>query len=230
MIVISGVNGVETGADEVWAAAGDYDIPRFLVINLLDRERTNFDEILEEAREHYGPRVFPMTLPVDAGPGFRSVLDVMRSEVITFAEDGSGKYVEKPADGALKDRVTELHRQLIDMVAESDDELLEKFFEEGTLTEEDLRAHVHAAVQKGLGGAGVRRLGCEKHRRVPDYGFHRQVRLVAGGPRHGRGENSRWRRCCGRLERRPDAWPTCSRRCTRRTSATCRFSGFTAAM
>lgn len=150
VIVISGVNGVETGADEIWAAAAEYDIPRFLVINMLDRERTRFDEILEEARDHYGARVFPMTLPVDAGPDFRSVLDVMRSEVITFATDGSGKYEEKPAEGALKDRVTELHRQLIDMVAESEDELLEKFFEEGTLTEEDLRAHVHEAVQKGL--------------------------------------------------------------------------------
>ncbi len=150
MIVISGVNGVETGADEIWAAAAGYDIPRFLVINLLDRERTRFDEILDEAREHYGARVFPMTLPMDAGSGFRSVLDVMRSEVITYAADGSGKYEEKPAEGALKERVTELHRQLIDMVAESEDELLEKFFEAGTLTEEDLRAHVHEAVQKGL--------------------------------------------------------------------------------
>ena len=150
MIVISGVNGVETGADEIWAAAAEYNIPRFLVINLLDRERTRFDEILDEAREHYGARVFPMTLPVDAGSGFRSVLDVMRSEVITFAADGSGKYEEKAAEGALKERVTELHRQLIDMVAESEDELLEKFFEAGTLTEEDLRAHVHEAVQKGL--------------------------------------------------------------------------------
>jgi elongation factor G len=96
-----------------------------------------------------------MTLPVDAGPGFRSVLDVMRSDVITFAADGSGKYEEKPAEGELKERVNELHRQLIDMVAESDDSLLEKFFEEGTLSEEDLRAHVHDAVQKGLGRPGV---------------------------------------------------------------------------
>jgi elongation factor G len=150
MIVISGVNGVETGADEVWAAAEEYGVPRFLVINQLDRERTDFDLILEEARDHYGARVFPMSLPVDAGPGFSSVLDVMRSEVITFATDGSGTFLEKPAEGELKERVTELHRQLIDMVAESEDELLEKFFEEGTITEEDLRAHVHAAVQKGL--------------------------------------------------------------------------------
>jgi elongation factor G len=150
MIVVSGVNGVETGADEVWAAAEHYEITRFLVINQLDRENTRFDDILEEAREHYGARVFPMTLPVDAGPGFCSVLDVMRSDVITFAADGSGKFEEKPAEGALKEKVNELHRQLIDMVAESDDSLMEKFFEQGTLSEEDLRAHVHEAVQKGL--------------------------------------------------------------------------------
>ena len=150
LVVISGVNGVETGADEVWAAAGDYGIPRFLVMNMLDRERARFDEVLVEARDHYGPRVFPMTMPVDEGPGFSSVLDVMRSEVITFAADGSGKFKETPAVGALKDRVCELHRQLIDLVAESEDALLEQFFEEGILSEEDLRAHVHAAVQKGL--------------------------------------------------------------------------------
>jgi elongation factor G len=150
MIVISGVNGVETGADEIWAAAAEYGIPRFLVINQLDRERTAFDAILDEARDHYGARVFPLTVPVDAGPGFSSVLDVMRSEVITFAGDGSGRYVGKPAEGTFKERVNELHRQLIDMVAESGDELMEKFFEAGTLSEEELRAHVHEAVQKGL--------------------------------------------------------------------------------
>lgn len=167
MIVISGVNGVETGADEIWAAAAEYGIPRFLVVNLLDRERTDFDGILEEAKEHYGARVFPMTLPVDAGPGFSSVLDVMRSEVITFAADGSGKYEEKPAEGAHRERVNELHRQLIDMVAESEDELLEKFFEEGTLSEDELRAHVHEAVQKGLvvpvfAASGVKNIGVSR--------------------------------------------------------------------
>ena len=150
VIVLSGVSGVETGADEVWTVAGEHGIPRFLAINLLDRERATYDEVLEEAREHFGTRVFPMTLPVDAGPGFRTVLDVMRSALITYAEDGSGKFTEKPAEGEHKDRVSELHQQLIDMVAESDDALLEQFFESGTLSEEDLRAHVHVAVQKGL--------------------------------------------------------------------------------
>ncbi|MCH7228168.1 elongation factor G [Haloferula sp. A504] len=150
MVVVSGVNGVEVGADEVWAAAEDYGIPRFIVVNMLDRDRTRFDEIIEEAREHYGPKVIPFTLPVDEGPGFRSVLDVMRSEVITFAADGSPEFEEKPAEGELKERVNALHRELIDLVAESDDTLLEEFLEKGTLSEESLRKHVHQAFQMGL--------------------------------------------------------------------------------
>ena len=167
MIVISGVNGVETGADEFWTVAGDYGIPRFLVINLLDRERAAYDETLEQAREHFGARIFPLTLPVDAGPGFRSILDVMRSEVITYAEDGSGKFVEKPAEGAQLEQVSELHRQLSDLVAESDDALLERFFEEGALSEEDLRAYLHLAIQKGLvvpvyAASGARNIGVSR--------------------------------------------------------------------
>jgi len=150
MVVVSGTGGVETGADEVWEAAAVYDIPRFLVISQLDRENTRFEEIVVEARDHYGPKVIPLSLPVDAGPGFHSVLDVMRSEVITFSTDGSGNFEEMPATGALKDRVNELHRTLIDLVAESDDTLLEEFLEQGTLTEEHLREHVHSAFQAGL--------------------------------------------------------------------------------
>jgi len=150
LLTLSGTNGIEVGADEVWEAAESYGIPSFLVVNQLDKEHARFEEILTEAQEHFGPRVFPMTLPVDAGPGFHAVLDVMRSEVITFPSGASGKYEETPASGAELERVQELHRQLIESVAETDDELMERFFENGTLTEEELRAHVHDAVQRRL--------------------------------------------------------------------------------
>ncbi len=150
MVVVSGTNGVEVGTDQVWQAADHYKLPKFLVVNQLDKEHTRFDEILDEARSHFGGRVFPLMVPVDVGPSFHSVLDVMRSEVITFATDGSGKYSEAPATGELKEKVQELHKQLIEYVAESDDKLMEKFFEEETLDEEELRAHVHDAVQQGL--------------------------------------------------------------------------------
>lgn len=150
LVVANATSGIEVGTDQVWDAATLYGLPRILVINQLDKEHTRFDEVLEEAREHFGSKVFPMTLPIDAGPGFKSILDVMRSEVITFATDGSGKFTEQPAEGALKEKVNELHRQLIEYVAEADDETLERFFETGSLTEEEMRSHIHDAVQGNI--------------------------------------------------------------------------------
>jgi elongation factor G len=150
LITVSGTSGVEVGTDEVFHAADAMGIPKFFVINQLDKEHTRFDEIVDELREHFGGRVFPLTVPVDAGPGFSSVLDVMRSEVITYASNGSGKFEEKPADGADLEKVTTLHKQLIEAVAEADDALMEKFFEEETLSEDEIREHLHEAVQQGL--------------------------------------------------------------------------------
>jgi elongation factor G len=88
-----------------------------------------------------------MALPINPGPGFNQVLDVMRSEEIDYATDGSGSYTEKPAEGEWKERVKDLHRELIEYVAEADDSLLETFFEQGSLSEEQLRKGVHAAIQ-----------------------------------------------------------------------------------
>ena len=76
------------------------------------------------------------------------MLDVLRSEVITYQTDGSGKFQEAPATGEQADQVKQLHQQLIELVAESDDKLLEKFFEQGGLSEAELRQAMHQAVQR----------------------------------------------------------------------------------
>jgi elongation factor G len=148
LVVTNGCRGVEVGTDIVWKDALQYDIPCILAVNLLDKPATRFDETLEEAREHFGSKVFPMTIPLNAGPGFNRVLDVIRSEVITFKTDGSGAFEEEPAEGELAERVRTLHRALIEFVAESDDELLTRFLETDTLSEEELRGHLHEAIQR----------------------------------------------------------------------------------
>src|SRR4029077_20362270 len=106
--------------------------------------------VLAEARAHYGPKVFPLNVPINPGPNFNQVLDVLRNEVVTYETDGRGKFREEPAAGAWKERVTQLHRELIELIAESDDTLLAKFFDEGGLSEEELRAGIRAAVQRQL--------------------------------------------------------------------------------
>ena len=96
-------------------------------MNGLDREHSKFDEILAQAKDHFGSNVFPMQLPVNAGPGFNQIIDVLRNELITYETDGSGNYKEEPLPDDLKESVNSLHQELIEYVAESDDSLLESF-------------------------------------------------------------------------------------------------------
>ncbi len=147
VVLLHAVNGVEVGTEQVWSFASKNNIPKVLVVNGLDREHTKFDDILNNAKGHFGKNVFPMQLPVNTGPGFNQIIDVLRSELITYNTDGSGKYIESDLPDEWKSRVEELHQELIEFVAESDDTLLEKFFEQGNLSEEEMRSGIHDAIQ-----------------------------------------------------------------------------------
>ncbi|MFO1477922.1 MAG: elongation factor G [Verrucomicrobiota bacterium] len=147
MIVVHAAHGVSVGTDAVFKYATQYGIPKMIVVNAFDKEDTHFDDTLAQIREHFGPSVFPLTLPVNPGPGFNQVLDVPRDEIITYATDKSGKFTETAASGEWKERVDQLHKELIEHVAESDDSLMEKFFDKGGLSEEEWRAGIHKAIQ-----------------------------------------------------------------------------------
>jgi elongation factor G len=148
VVVIHATHGIGVGTEHAWDYATQFGIPKLIVVNALDKEHTNFDELLEKIRARFGPQIFPMQVPVNPGPGFNQVLDVLRSEVVTYATDRSGNYTESPATGAWKARVDALHKELIEHIAESDDTLLEKFFNEGGLSEEVMRSGIHPALQK----------------------------------------------------------------------------------
>ena len=150
IIVIHAVNGIEVGTEQVWNYSSDFGLPKTLVINGLDRENTKFDEILKQAKKHFGSNVFPMQLPVNAGPGFNQIIDVLRSELITYSTDGSGKFKEEKLPDEWKSQVKKLHQELIEYVAESDDSLLEKFFDQGNLSEEEMREGLHHAIQNQI--------------------------------------------------------------------------------
>ena len=150
IVVVHAQHGIAVGTERVWSYATECGIPKIIVINALDKQNVNFNNTLAEARRQYGRRVFPMNVPVNAGPGFNRILDVLRNNIVTYETTGRGRFTEKEADGDWKERVTELHRELIELIAESDDTLLSKFFDQGGLSEEEFRGGIHSAVQQQL--------------------------------------------------------------------------------
>jgi elongation factor G len=148
VIVIHATHGIEVGTEQMWNYASKRKIPKILTINAFDKEHTKFDEIVKTAKDRFGRNVFPLQVPVNAGPGFTQVADVVRNELHTFKNDGSGKYEIGELSGDLKTKVQALHEELIEHVAESEDTLLEKFFDQGGLSEEEMKGGIHRAFQE----------------------------------------------------------------------------------
>ncbi len=147
IVVVHANHGVNVGTDTVWKTATQNGLPKMVVVNAFDKEETDFEKRLADIKEHFGDRVFPLSIPVNPGPGFNAILDVIRSEIITYAGDRSGKFTEAPATGQWAEKAKELHNQLIEFIAELDDKLMQKYFDVG-LTDDELRAGLHEAIQK----------------------------------------------------------------------------------
>ncbi|MBN2507499.1 MAG: elongation factor G [Verrucomicrobia bacterium] len=148
VVVVNAAHGLGVGTEQVWKHATAYNLPKIIVLNGLDKEHVSYEEALAKIRARFGDRVLPLSFPVNPGPGFSRILDVFRNTVLTYRTDGSGKHDESSADGPLKNQADTLHQQLVESTAESDDQLLERFFDEGGLSEDELRAGVHKAFEK----------------------------------------------------------------------------------
>ena len=105
-LVVSAVEGIDVGTELCWEYADkEFKIPKLFIINMTDKEKADFDTVLSALQGRYGRVVFPFTLPVNQGPAFNQVADVLRKEVFTFKTDGSGDYSEEKADGDWSGRL-----------------------------------------------------------------------------------------------------------------------------
>jgi len=138
LIVVHAQSGVELGTELVFKYTKEDQLPVFFVVNMLDKEHANFEKTLEGMRESFGNQVVPFQIPVNQGVDFDAVVDVLKNKMFKFSKDGKGKATEQDVPADLKEEVEKLREQITEFVAESDDALLEKFFEEGTLTETEL--------------------------------------------------------------------------------------------
>ena len=146
LVVAHATHGIEIGTSKVWEYAEEFNLPKIIVVNGIDAENAEYKPILEELEATFGKRFFPINIPTNPGPGFNKALDVIRKSKLSYKTDGSGKYDESKVSGEEEEQVDQLHSQLIELVAESDDTLLEKFFDEG-ISEEELRGGLHQAFQ-----------------------------------------------------------------------------------
>ncbi len=145
LVVVDGVAGVEVQTEKVWSYSNDYKLPRAVVINKLDRERSSFERALASVQETFGRTAIPVQIPIGAERDFKGVVDLIRMKAYTYTPDGDGKGKESDIPADLAEAAQTAHEALVELVAEGNDALMEEFFEKGTLPPE----HILDGVQAG---------------------------------------------------------------------------------
>ena len=150
MIVVSAADGVQVGTERVRQMADRYHLPRFYVINKLDRENVDFDSVYKELRDRFGKKLAIAQFPAESGPNFTTVIDVIKQKAYKYDHDKSGKVTEEAVPGNLQAQVDKIRNELVETVAESDDALLETYFEAGELTEAQLLEGFKNAINRQM--------------------------------------------------------------------------------
>ncbi|HEV3457152.1 MAG TPA: elongation factor G [Thermoanaerobaculia bacterium] len=151
VLAVSGVSGVEVNTEKVWSCAAEIGLPVMLNLTKMDRERADFDRALGSVQRAFGRSVLPIQLPIGSEQGFAGVVDLVRQKVYRFNRDGNGKAAptDLEAETADSKAVAEQARaRLIEAVAETDDRLMEVFFEQGSLSQEDFEAGLRRAIAR----------------------------------------------------------------------------------
>jgi elongation factor G len=138
LVVVDGVAGVEVQTQKVWAYAEEYALPRLIVVNRMDRDRASFTRALESLQSSFGRGVVPMAIPLGEEKGFVGVAGLVNARAAVYSSDQSGKYDTVDLPPEVVDEANSWREKLVEMVAESNEELMEEFFEKGTLQQEDI--------------------------------------------------------------------------------------------
>lgn len=137
VMLLNARSGVEVGTEIIWEYIEKFNTPTLFVINQLDHDKSDFESTLEQAQERFGHQVLPFQFPIVEGAGFNKIIDALRMVMYVFPDNG-GKPEKQPIPESALERAQEMHQALVEAAAENDELLMEKFFEEGTLTEEEL--------------------------------------------------------------------------------------------
>ncbi|MBW8358810.1 MAG: elongation factor G [Weeksellaceae bacterium] len=145
LIVLNAASGVEVGTELVWEYVEKYRTPAIFVINQMDHPKADFDTTLQQAKERFGPRLVPIQYPLNSGGNFNQIVDALRMAMYEFPKDG-GKPDKKPIPESEMARANAMHNALVEIAAENEEGLMEKYFEEGNLSEEELAKGITIAL------------------------------------------------------------------------------------
>jgi len=163
MIFACAVSGVEVGTEKVWAYAGERNMPRAFYINKMDRENANFARVVGEIKDTFGMSAAPIQMPIGAEAKFVGIIDLLMQKAFYYSDNGR-KLEEKPIPAELVAQVEEYRSTLLEVIAESDDELLEKYLDGQELTQEEVMRGAKAGILSGkltpiLCGSSLRNIG-----------------------------------------------------------------------
>ncbi len=145
LIVVNAQYGVEVGTQNIFRTATSLKKPIIFALNQLDGEKADYENVLEQMREIFGPKVVPVQYPLACGPGFNAMIDVLLMKKYSWGPEGGTPTIEEIPESEMP-RALEMHKALVEAAAENDESLMEKFFEEEHLTEDELRM----GIRKGL--------------------------------------------------------------------------------
>lgn len=146
LITVNAANGVEVGTDTIWEYTREYYKPTAFIFTKLDADRTDFNAGVQALRDHFGHLVTPIQFPADEGPGHHILIDVLLMKQLEFIPDKPGSMTVSDIPETHLKRAEELHQQLVEAVAETDEALMNRFFEVGNLTEDELRTGIKSAL------------------------------------------------------------------------------------
>jgi elongation factor G len=147
VVVVGPTSQLAVGTEVAWEQCNRSSKPRIVVVNKLDKEHSDFYGAVGAMRESLTPRPFPLHLPIGAEQDFRGIVDLLHLKAFVTAEDGKGSEIPIPDD--MKQRVEEYRGQLIEAAAESDDSLLEKYLDAGTLSEDEIQRGLRQGILEG---------------------------------------------------------------------------------
>ncbi len=163
LLVVDATSGIEVGTELIWKYTEKISLPRIIFVNKIDEENVSFDKVLDELQSQFGQKVIPFTIPIGEGADFKGVTDVIFQQGYEYKD---GKATEVKLDEAQILRTQEIYEDIAEVVAEADEELMEKYFAGEKFTREDLLRGVTTALLEGravplLVGAAEKAIGVD---------------------------------------------------------------------